>query len=918
MASTLPYRQSPNGAAPLDSGPVHRTTSLSSFPNSRTPSSMSLSRPRAGSRAPNPPLFEPYRSSDGSSKTPSSAVSSLHSSTLSMRAPALNGSRKKRRRLRSQYPRDGEENHVEYILVAAFHIDRGPIMEHQYPGAISGDEHMLAELMLPDQAHVRNQDWTIFFLHKDATPDDDSGDEHEGKTSNGPDDDGAESRGARPEHDDRDDAGPRRERDDGEDDHDDDEAEGGEGPPLIYVLNLVNTKQDTTAKRGAVVKAMAICTRHSFLHIYKPLLLLALEEYFRSPYPETLKSLYDAVNSMDLSLMPRLNVLERQILQSSDTKDMFVEKFEQMIRQRMAETQKDESADTEPRKIGDGSPTPSQPTYIVPRDTHEFETRVVYNGIPIPIKVPTAVSPETVGDFSLIKLIQAFSGPHSKDAQPFMLHSHLTTGGAYTHPVIVLVNAMLTQKRVIFLGHNRPSGEVAEAVLAACALASGGVLRGFTRHAFPYTDLSKIDDLLKVPGFIAGVTNPAFANHPEWWDLLCDIPTGRMKISNRIEAAPVTEGLVNFQQQNALHSSASSTPFGSNTNDATGDQAFMDDILRSIASRHGEAVIRAKWRDWVVKFTRIAAAFEESVYGASALYIGGEESDASGNGVNGHGYVWSDENARQRELAGAVNRIEGWRNTRSYYSFIQDLAQLYNARPIKTIDLHHLHDLLRTRKLSTAHSGAIFNVLASQVTTPAAVNQLLTVTPESHAGLFYIALGLFHPDKAVREAVVGLLERIRESEAGRHFWAGVGRFAKLAFFRLRDSSADGAAKPAVVTLGAVSHPDVDTGGTAGAPVTTSATLTTMATTTSPLTGLGTGPKGIGISMGGGGGGIGIGGGIGAGGSTSSIATAASTSTSMSTAAAATAGGAGTGTGAVAGGQGTAAAAAAAGSPATRS
>jgi len=26
---------------------------------------------------------------------------------------------------------------------------------------------------------------------------------------------------------------------------------------------------------------MAICTRHSFLHIYKPLLLLALEEYFR-------------------------------------------------------------------------------------------------------------------------------------------------------------------------------------------------------------------------------------------------------------------------------------------------------------------------------------------------------------------------------------------------------------------------------------------------------------------------------------------------------------------------------------------------------------------------------------------------------------------------------------------------------------
>jgi hypothetical protein len=42
-------------------------------------------------------------------------------------------------------------------------------MEHQYPVAITGDEHMLAELMLPDQAHVRNQDWTMFFLHKDTS-----------------------------------------------------------------------------------------------------------------------------------------------------------------------------------------------------------------------------------------------------------------------------------------------------------------------------------------------------------------------------------------------------------------------------------------------------------------------------------------------------------------------------------------------------------------------------------------------------------------------------------------------------------------------------------------------------------------------------------------------------------------------------
>jgi hypothetical protein len=128
-------------------------------------------------------------------------------------------------------------------------------MEHQYPVAITGDENMLAELMLPDQAHARNQDWTMFFLHKDTSPEDED-DERKAKAR----------RKARRQR--------RRDKEaglvpEGETESSDDEPDGGEGPPLIYVLNLVNTKHDKTVKRGAIVKAMAICTRHPFLHIYK-------------------------------------------------------------------------------------------------------------------------------------------------------------------------------------------------------------------------------------------------------------------------------------------------------------------------------------------------------------------------------------------------------------------------------------------------------------------------------------------------------------------------------------------------------------------------------------------------------------------------------------------------------------------------
>lgn len=728
--TALPYQTQKSGLNNGSSSTVVHTrrTSLSSFPpSSRSGSQMSHhSKP---SRSPIPPgpgagglVSETDRTSNPSSKskTPSTGtgVSSQHSSLSGSSAvpmPRYNSDAHPQRKMKSQYPRGSSENHVEYILVASFDIDRGPIMEHQYPMAITGDENMLAELMLPDGAHMRNQDWTIFFLHKDTSQEEED-EEREARRRRrrrrrnkaaGIIDEETEEEDGDGEQDDDDD-----EFDD--DESTDSEPDGGEGPPLVYVLNLVNTKQDKSVKRGAIVKAMAICTRHPFLHIYKvrgapalkrrrdtdlsswqPLLLLALEEYFKSPVPETLAMLYDSVNAMDLSLMPKLSFLERQLLQSSENKDLFVEKFERMVQQRIEQDQDESSSDqhTEPsrepakrpeiQRAGTKAFLEGKAMYSVPRDTHEFESKVMYKGIPIPIKVPVAVMPESVGDFSLIKLIQNFSEPHGKSPQPFLPHAHLTTNGPTTHPIIVLANALLTQKRVIFLGHNMPSGEVAEAVLAACALASGGMLRGFTRHAFPYTDLTKIDDLLKVPGFIAGVTNPTFEHHPEWWDLLCDLPKGRMTISSKIEPAAATEGLVYFQQQNPSYgglvniSSSSST----SNSDLTGDQAFMTDVLKSIAARHGERVVRAKWRDWVVKFTRVAAAFEESVYGASALYIGGDEDAGGGaiitpssgaNGIlSGHGYVWPDEPSKYKELAGNVTRIEGWRNTRSYYSFIQ-------------------------------------------------------------------------------------------------------------------------------------------------------------------------------------------------------------------------------------------------------
>lgn len=154
--------------------------------------------------------------------------------------------------------------------------------------------------------------------------------------------------------------------------------------------------------------------------------------------------------------------------------------------------------------------------------------------------------------------MQVFSNPGAL-ATTGPTHPHLHTNGHFTHPIVLLFNALVTNKRVLFLGHGQAAGDVANFVLAACALGSGcgSVLKGFTERAFPYTNLTNLDNLQTMsvslilesgrdtdddarPGYIAGVCNPAFAEKPGWWDVLCNIETGKITVSKDLAAAPAS------------------------------------------------------------------------------------------------------------------------------------------------------------------------------------------------------------------------------------------------------------------------------------------------------------------------------------------------------------------------------------------
>lgn len=134
-----------------------------------------------------------------------------------------------------------------------------------------------------------------------------------------------------------------------------------------------------------------------------------------------------------------------------------------------------------------------------PKDTHYYDTKIAFSNVSVPIRLPLTTFPEEVGDYSLIRLIQLFSSPSALPASG-PLYAHLHTQGHSTHPIIFLFNALITGMRIVFLGNGQPAGEVANLVLAACALASGcgSVLRGFTERAFPYSNLTNIDNHEKV------------------------------------------------------------------------------------------------------------------------------------------------------------------------------------------------------------------------------------------------------------------------------------------------------------------------------------------------------------------------------------------------------------------------------------
>eukprot|EP00842_Homolaphlyctis_polyrhiza_P004124 jgi/Hompol1/4712/HPOL_003832-RA len=86
--------------------------------------------------------------------------------------------------------------------------------------------------------------------------------------------------------------------------------------PLLYVINMVNMKIIAGARRGGRVKSIAIASRHPWVQIFKPLLILALDKYFSNPSEQILVDLYNTINGIPTASIPVLTMAERKTLRN--------------------------------------------------------------------------------------------------------------------------------------------------------------------------------------------------------------------------------------------------------------------------------------------------------------------------------------------------------------------------------------------------------------------------------------------------------------------------------------------------------------------------------------------------------------------------------------------------------------------------
>ncbi|CAH6723930.1 hypothetical protein CLIB1444_23S00650 [[Candida] jaroonii] len=367
---------------------------------------------------------------------------------------------------------------INYIITAEFHVDKGPSLLHQFPSEVPGINNLffLPELMIPDQIHKRDEDFTLFMLFRNTTT--------------------------------------------GEFQYLNDV--NCENEPY-YVYTIVNNLKDDSVRRGSVIKSMSIITQLGYFKNFKPLMVIALDEYFSNTNISLLKNLYKCLNSKNFQVGKELSIVKKLLITS--ILDLPINDkiyYDEFFRNKLLEVE-----------------SPNGDLFI--RKDLSYNSVIEFSGMKIPVKIPLIELPDNLGDYLnptdlnfKSNLIHILNSKLSSQCQNY----DLTVYGLQTPSIILLINAILTGKKIMVLSYEHPSGFIIDFILTILKIVSGGgILSGILKNynVFPILDVSKIDLLERCPHYLAGTINPFFKNNDALWDILYDLDTNEITISSKID-----------------------------------------------------------------------------------------------------------------------------------------------------------------------------------------------------------------------------------------------------------------------------------------------------------------------------------------------------------------------------------------------
>lgn len=529
----------------------------------------------------------------------------------------------------------------QFCVLAKFYTNRGAVLEHSVPPHTGLDEHTLAQQMMPDGMHDVHEDWVVLIRPVASLA-----------LANVPE---------RPAH------------VQSKVPHAHAQAHASEEGDSIYILSLARTIRDASEPRGACMAALALGTMHPQLSMFKPALVLALNDYFATRNVDVVRRLFLAMNTLHLAHLPCPSYSEKMRMRSdsvlhalyrTSTGGMLMHACATLYggghaMPRTTQRKRHSLTSVRRSRVRHSISSPQQTCSYAPF----YYTCVHYGTTCIPVHVPLHVFPEEVGEYSLTLLISTFG--HAKMVGAH--HAHLHSNGIYTPPLTILFNALVTHKRVLFVAYHAPAEVVVQHVLAACAFASGcgAVLRSFLSTAIPYATLANVETLQSMRGFIVGTRQPRL-EEMGLWDVLCHCEMRTITISSSMKAAPSFSSPVSTRASTrrllrAATRSVHEASVGDERSNAP-DVLFMHHLVSVTEQHASEPFVRHWCQAYVREFVALATRYEQAFYGTSLLQPV----------TNAHSEMHD-----MYTLRCHAPRIEAWRSSPSYRSLLWDMSILF-------------------------------------------------------------------------------------------------------------------------------------------------------------------------------------------------------------------------------------------------